>query len=604
MKIISSPAFSVFQWTAAFGLLVSAAFVPAARAGTNGFLVPFFRGQSNSKAGYWETFTMPAGAPGNLPDRPGATTDAVLTQSSTNAFLTGSGNIYNLDGVSAFTVSDTTPVTLGTVVLQTRTLGTELDYGSVRLHYTGGTGPHALLPLARYELNRGSVPGLGATVSSLWQWDLSGLNVSNYSLSFHAAGPSLSFDSMTLDTGEQFAPVLPQPFVLTSVTPAVERWMYPFNAAPCDRPAGSTFGTSGDAADVDTRHAQHLIGWDTAALVPTNRGPANYLLRRCRVTLTINRGDLFAYDPTQDDFRTYFETNHPAYVADADAGRPLELFGVGFRNGFDAASFDPCAPFGTNAPAQRNAYAAGWSTNGTLVDVSNNVGKTNEVFPRFEVAPFAVGQTTNAVPGQLVPTGAKITFDLNLEDPLVLTYLQNALDSGWLRLMLTSLHVTAGQFGTPSYPDFATHFNEAVIDPTRLELEGVAVRDVDSDADGLPDDWEQFYFGNLAQGAQDDSDGDGPKNQDEYIAGTDPALPQRVLRLLSLASESDGRMKLRFPHAASRRYSVESTEDFQTWHAMTNTPVYLLGTNLLEWLDNAPSASRRFYRVRADLARP
>ena len=257
------------------------------------------------------------------------------------------------------------------------------------------------------------------------------------------------------------------------------------------------FGSFGDDTGVDTRHAQHLVGWDTASLIPTNRSPANYLVRRCRLTLTVNRGNLFAYDPTRDSWRTYFETNHPAYLADSDAGRPVELFGAGFRNGFDAATFDQCALFGTNVTGQRNAYAAGWSTNGSLVDVSNNVGKTNEAFPRFEVMPFAVGQTTNAPPGELVPAGAKVTFDLNLNDAFVLAYVQSGLNSGRLRFMVTSLHTSAGQFGTPGYPDFATRFNEAVATPTRLELDGVVVSNGDMDSDGLPDDWELFSLSSL-----------------------------------------------------------------------------------------------------------
>jgi hypothetical protein len=567
-------------------------------AGTNGFLVPSFRGLTNSEAGYWETFTVPVGAPGNLPDKPGATTGAVLTQSDTNAFLTGSGNIYNLASFSSFTVGDSTPFTLGTVVLQARTLGAELNYGSVLLNYTNESGAHALAPLSRVELDRAAIPGLGNGVSSLWQWNLSGLNVSNYFLSFNAAGPSLSFDSMTLDTWNQFVPLFTLPFNINSAAPVIERWMYPYNAAPCDRSAGSTFGTLASDSGVDSRHAQQLIGWDTAAWIPTNQTPTRYLVRRCRVTLTINRGNLFAYDPTQDDYRTYFETNHPSYLPDTDEGRPIELFGVGFRNGFDAASFDQCALFGTSAPGQRNAFAVGWSTNGELVDVSNNVGKTNEAFPRFEVAPFAIGQTTNVAPGELVPAGAKITFDLNLDDPFVLAYVRNALNTGRLRLMVTSLHLTGGQFGTPSYPDFVTHFNEAVVDPTRLELEGVVASDTDLDGDGLPDDWEMFYFGSLAYNGASDPDGDGASNVAEYRAGTDPSRATSVLRLLSCAPDGAGNVTLRFPHAANHLYTVQFTEDFQTWSDLTNAPVYSLGTNLVEWRDESPSASKRFYRVR------
>ena len=390
-----------------------------------------------------------------------------------------------------------------------------------------------------------------------------------------------------------------QAFAINDTAPVIERWMYANNAAPCDRPASSVFGTFGDDAGVDTRHAQHLLGWDTASSIPTNAGPRQYLITRCRVTLTINRGNLFAYDPTPDDYRTYFETNHPEYVPDADAGRPVEIFGAAFRNGYDDLSFDQCALFGSNATGERNGYAAGWSTNGQLADISNNVGKTNSAFPRFEVAPFAVGTTASVEPGQIVPTAAKVVFDLNLDDPFVLAYVQQALHRGRLRLMVTSLHVTDGQFGPPKYPDFATHFNDAAVDPTRLELEGIAIRNADSDADGLPDDWEQFYFATLARHALDDSDGDAMNNAGEYAAGTDPSRAASVLRLQAMR-DSSGRSRVRFSHAASRAYHLEVTEDLRNWRALTNSPVYLLGRGMAEWSDESGVPGNGFYRLRVE----
>ena len=568
--------------------------------GTNGFFVPFFRGSANSQAGYWENFSVPIGAPGNLADRPGATTAAVLTQFDTNAFLTGSGNIYNLTGVSVFTLSNSTPFTLGTAVLQARTLGSEIDYDSVMLIYTNGSGQHSIAPLRRVELNRGNQPGLGATVSSLWQWNLSGLNVSSYVISFRAAAASLSFDSLTLDTWNQFVPLFTQPFNVNETSPVIERWMYANNGAPCDRTAGSVFGTFGDDAGVDTRHAQHLLGWDTAAMIPTNRSPARYLITRCRLTLTINRGNLFLYDPTQDGFQTYFETNHSSYLPDADTGRPVELFGAGFRNGYNAVSFDQCAPFGTNAPAQRNAYAAGFSTNGILIDVSNNVGKTNKAFARFEVAPFAIGQTTNVSPGQFVPAGAKITFDLNLDDPFVLAYVQAGLNAGRLRFMVSSIHVSSGQTGAPSYPDFATRFNEALLNPTRLELEGVSVSAGDVDADGLPDDWELFSLGTLTHNGAADPDADRASNLAEFRAGTDPLRSESSLRILSLSLDTQGATTLRFPHAASRQYTVEFSDNFTAWTALTNRPFFELPLGSVRWTDGSPDSVKRFYRVQAN----
>lgn len=129
--------------------------------------------------------------------------------------------------------------------------------------------------------------------------------------------------------------------------------------------------------------------------------------------------------------------------------RPVELFAVGYRHGFNLTSFDQCSPFGSGAPGERNAYAASWSTNGTWVDVSNNVGKTNPAFAPFEAVPFVVAQTADAPPGEWVPTGAKLTFELNLADPFVLSYVQAGLNAGRLRFIVSSLRATFSWFDPP-----------------------------------------------------------------------------------------------------------------------------------------------------------
>jgi hypothetical protein len=45
---------------------------------------------------------------------------------------------------------------------------------------------------------------------------------------------------------------------------------------------------------------------------------------------------------------------------------------------------------------------------------------------------------------------------------------------------------------------------------------------LDSDSDLLPDWWENKFFGNVDQAADDDPDDDGLTNMQEYILGTDP----------------------------------------------------------------------------------
>ena len=47
----------------------------------------------------------------------------------------------------------------------------------------------------------------------------------------------------------------------------------------------------------------------------------------------------------------------------------------------------------------------------------------------------------------------------------------------------------------------------------------------DTDHDGMADEWELAHFGNLSQGPNDDPDGDGLVNFDEYVRGSDPNDP-------------------------------------------------------------------------------
>jgi hypothetical protein len=48
---------------------------------------------------------------------------------------------------------------------------------------------------------------------------------------------------------------------------------------------------------------------------------------------------------------------------------------------------------------------------------------------------------------------------------------------------------------------------------------------LDSDGDGLPDDWELQHFGDLSRDGTGDFDGDGISDLDEYLNGTDPLTP-------------------------------------------------------------------------------
>jgi hypothetical protein len=367
-------------------------------------------------------------------------------------------------------------------------------------------------------------------------------------------------------------------FGLRLSQPTLDRWMYPFDFEPGTRTSASTFASFDSR--FDTRDAQFLLGWNTESLVPTNQPPRQYLLRRARVSVTISRDKTFFYDPTYDSYVTYM-TNQPGYVPDSDLGRPIELHGAGFRGGFTADSFKETSRYGpinafTSANitiGTRNAYAADFDATGALIDIANHVGQTNPDWTNapFEAHPWAIGITTNAAPGELVPEDSVLTFDVDLADPLIHSYFQNALSTGRLRLFISSLSPAqqatvggTGNGGFGSYPLYATKEN-ALYDPPQLELDGVLVGDTDADTDGLPDDWENFYFGDLADTADTDPDGDGASNAREYATGTNPEDAASAFRLLTTSFDADGQIKVRFTVAPGRSYRVEVSPDLNSW---------------------------------------
>ena len=100
---------------------------------------------------------------------------------------------------------------------------------------------------------------------------------------------------------------------------------------------------------------------------------------------------------------------------------------------------------------------------------------------------------------------------------------------------------------------------------TRLDL----TLGVDSDGDGLPDAWEQSliaaYGGTLASiNPNDDSDGDGISNLNEYLAGTYAFDPSDGFRL-TLAGVNAGASVMEFLAIRGRTYSVQASANLQQW---------------------------------------
>lgn len=235
-----------------------------------------------------------------------------------------------------------------------------------------------------------------------------------------------------------------------------DNWSYSNAFSPGDGRYITTFATLG--SDDEDRLAQMLIGFNTSTNIPTGLGAARYQINSVTMTATVGRASNVAYDPTYDTIGTY------AGGVDSDPGRPFELYGAGFRNGYERIGFgelDIAPPeFEEGTPyagdfesSTRASFPLGDNGSGQLVDVSDNVSAG------FDTKPWAVGQA-DLQPGAAAVDLTKFTFALDLELPGLRDYVQQALDQGALALMLSSLHSVSGQGGTEPYPAFFTRENK------------------------------------------------------------------------------------------------------------------------------------------------
>jgi PKD repeat protein len=88
-----------------------------------------------------------------------------------------------------------------------------------------------------------------------------------------------------------------------------------------------------------------------------------------------------------------------------------------------------------------------------------------------------------------------------------ITYTDSGLSYGTYYYRLTA------QDEVPNESDFSSTISGIIAPPD----------DPDEDDDGLPDDWEQEHFGDLDESPDDDYDGDGFSNFEEYLEGSDPS---------------------------------------------------------------------------------
>jgi hypothetical protein len=118
----------------------------------------------------------------------------------------------------------------------------------------------------------------------------------------------------------------------------------------------------------------------------------------------------------------------------------------------------------------------------------------------------------------------------------------------------------------------------------------------DADGDGLPDSWEIAYFGDLTAMPDDDSDGDGRSNREEYENGSNPIVPD-IFRIESL-SVANNTSVLTVSNNTGTRFNVQRSISLPVnWATIGTTQFANSFTSAL------PAGSSAFWRLQQP-ARP
>ncbi|MEY2409756.1 MAG: hypothetical protein QOF48_2426 [Verrucomicrobiota bacterium] len=88
----------------------------------------------------------------------------------------------------------------------------------------------------------------------------------------------------------------------------------------------------------------------------------------------------------------------------------------------------------------------------------------------------------------------------------------------------------------------------------------------DANSNGISDIWEQQYFGTVGNHPGSlDSDGDGFTDYSEFIAGTNPMLPNSHLWINNISAQTDGMLRFQWPAVPGRIYQMQGSVNFGSW---------------------------------------
>jgi len=121
---------------------------------------------------------------------------------------------------------------------------------------------------------------------------------------------------------------------------------------------------------------------------------------------------------------------------------------------------------------------------------------------------------------------------------------------------------------------------------------------VDSDGDGMDDDWEVAYFGNLSRDGTGDFDGYGVSDLQEFLAGTDPTNSNSVFRVFTVAPIGGGSAHVMWTGNPARNYRVEFKDDLNAASWTPLNGIFSWNGSTASMTDTtATNSTHRYYHV-------
>jgi subtilisin family serine protease len=245
-------------------------------------------------------------------------------------------------------------------------------------------------------------------------------------------------------------------------------------------------------------------------------------------------------------------TNITATIYDCGSGHPGD-FPVAVSNNIALLSLDASGCSNEVANAMAAGAVAAIVYNNTAGNFTGSLATPNAWIPAVSIAQAdgqtiratlpAVGSVANAIaPSQYYAYHSGTSQATPLVSAAVAFAAMNFPNetmAGRIARILTNV-------------DVDPYLSGDVITGGRLNLQ----RTVDTDGNGLPDWWEQTYFGSLTgTDPNADPDGDGLSNIQEWQAGTDPTDASSCLRLMNINTRSAG-TTLTWQSVDNRNYFV------------------------------------------------